>query len=180
MPGEHADNGHRAGNAAEAAMVRLAALQDEAAEAYAAITAADAALRAIAARRVVAERVARAAAARHHRAARAAAAHTRTRPGPLAQLASRFRAGQAWRAERSALDAALAATQRPLADARQTLAQVKDEFTARVRVRADAAAALRRLTAECAAARAEIAAGSGLSARLGSAGEAGWDNGRRA
>lgn len=143
---------------AGAARARLAGLQHSAAEAYSAITAADDALRVLAGHRVAAERALRLAAARHQAAAGAAAAHARSRPGPLAQLATRFRAGREWRRRRPALGAALAAAERQLTVARQALSEVKDDFTARLAARAAAAASLRALTAECAAALSQIAA----------------------
>jgi hypothetical protein len=145
-------------DAAEAPRARLAALQRDAADAYTAISAAEAALGDVAARRVAAERVLRHAAAVRQAAARAAAAHARTRPGLLASLVSGLRARPRWRRRQAALDAAVTEADRPLADARRALAPVGDEFAAQVRARGDAAAALRRLTAECAAARAELAA----------------------
>jgi hypothetical protein len=140
-----------------AAQRTLRTLQDSAADVYSAITAADAALRALAERRVAAERELRHAVARHQAASRASAAHARTRPGPLAQLTTRFRAGREWHARRAALDAVLHEAQRPLAGARRTLSQVKGEFAAQVQARAEAVTALRNLTAECAAALEELA-----------------------
>jgi hypothetical protein len=89
-------------------------------------------------------------------------------------LATGFRAGREWRQRQPALEAALAAAERQLAVARLALSAAKDDFTARVASRAAAAATLRRLTAECAAARAEIAAldGSRYAAGNGIAAEA--------
>jgi len=155
----------------DAARTQLADLQHSAAEAYAAITAADEALRVLAGHRVTAERALRLAAGRHQAAARAAVAHARSRPGPLTQLTTRFRAGRDWRRQRLALDVALAAAERQLAAARRALSEVKDEFTARLAARTAAAATLRRLTAECAAARGRIAAAS-----LRGRAESKWDN----
>jgi len=148
--------GHQ--DAAEAARTRLAALQHSAAGAYAAIIAADAALQAAAGRRITAERALRQALAVRQAAARAAAAHDRARPGPVALLASRFRARSAWGRGQASLDAAAAAAEHPVADARQALAAVRDEFAAQLHARAEPVAELHRLTAECAAARAEISA----------------------
>jgi hypothetical protein len=188
------DSGHAA-SAADAVRARLAARQDEAADAYTAITAADAALRPLAQRRVAAEQLLRHAAARHHAASRAAAAHARARPGPLAQLRSRLRARSAWRARDAGLQAALTQTQPPLAEARQALSLARDAFAAQVRERAEAVTALRRLTAECAAAREELLAGRKQAAPSGETGpggpgeagdagarraDAGCDNGSRA
>jgi hypothetical protein len=158
-----AERGEPDEDAVKTAETRLAAprtlrtLQDSAADAYAAITAADAVLRAIAERRVAAERELRHAVARHHAASRASAAHAGARPGPFAQLATRFRAGREWRERRAALDAARHEAERPLAAARRMLSQVKGEFAAQVHARAEAVTALRRLTAECAAALEELA-----------------------
>jgi hypothetical protein len=73
-------------------------------------------------------------------------------------LATWFRAGKEWRQRQPALEAALAGAERQLAVARQALSAAKGDFTARVAGRAAVAATLRRLTAECEAARAQIAA----------------------
>jgi hypothetical protein len=145
-------------DAADAALGRLTALQDGAAGAYAAIIAAEVALRAVASRLVAAEQTLRRAAAVRAAAVRAAEAHARTRPGLLAELASGLRARPRWRRERTLLAAAVADAARPLADARQALSQVREEFAAHLRARGEAAGELRRLTAECAAARAEVTA----------------------
>src|SRR5690349_9363719 len=112
---------------ADAARARLADLQRSAAEAYAAIAAADEALRILAGQRVTGEQALRLAAARHQVAVRAVAAHARARPGPLAQLATRFRAGREWRWQRPALDADLVTAERQLSVARQALSEVKDD-----------------------------------------------------
>jgi chromosome segregation ATPase len=153
----HAADARRAETADEA-RARLADLQLCAAEAYAEISLADDALRALARCRMTAERDLRLAAVRHHAAERAVAAHARARPGPAAQLATRFRARARWRQARPPLDAALADAERQLRAARRALSAVKRDFTARLAVRAAAAARLRRLTAECGAALARIAA----------------------
>lgn len=141
----------------EPAVARLARLRASAACAYDAIVAADDALAVLAGRRVAAERVLRHVAMLHGVAARAAQAHALARPGPVALLASRLRAGREWRERRAILAAALADAEQLLADTRQALADVKHEFTARLRSRAEAVAELRRLTGECAAARDELA-----------------------
>ena len=117
MADVRAEDGDDAGRTANAARARLALLRGSAAEAYAAITSADAALRTLAEHRVAAEGALRHAAARHRAAARAVAAHARVRPGPLAQLATRFRAGRHWRERRTALAAAAADAERPAAPA---------------------------------------------------------------
>ena len=85
---------------AGAASARLADLQRGAAEAYAAITMADEALRVLAGQRVTAERALRRAAARHQAASRAVAAHARGKPGPLARLATEAGAVRLWRERR--------------------------------------------------------------------------------
>lgn len=154
----------RAGNAdeagsADAARARLAELRHSAAETYAEITVADDALRVLARHRMTAERNLRLAAVRHQAAERAAAGHAQARPGPAAQLTTRFRARARWRQARPALDAALADAERQLCAARQALSEVKRDFAARLAVRAAAAAKLRHLTAECGAALARIAGG---------------------
>jgi hypothetical protein len=158
----------------DAARARLAGLQHAAAEAYAAIAAADEALRVAARHRVTSERALRLAAGRHAAASRAVAVHERARPGPFAQLATWFRAGREWRQRQPALEAGLAGAEGQLAVARQALSAAKDDFTARVAGRAAVAATLRRLTAECEAARAQIAAldGSRYAAGNGIAAEA--------
>jgi hypothetical protein len=112
---------------------RLAALQDRAADAYAAVTAADAELRALAGRRVAAERELR-------RALLAA--------GTDADTQADTQAGTG-----AALD-----------DARRAAARLRDEFAARLAARAQAVTALRRLTADCAAARAEASNDAGAEA----------------
>jgi len=142
----------------DAAGARLASLRASAACAYEAIVAADEALGVLAGRRVAAERVLRDVAMLHGVAARAAAAHARARPGAVALVASRLRAGREWRERRAILAQALADAERLLADTQQALGDVKQEFTGRLTARADAVTELRRLTVECAAARDELAA----------------------
>jgi hypothetical protein len=142
---------------AHAVRARLAALLDQAGAAYAAVTAADAGLRVIAPRRVAAERALRRALAARQAARAAVTAHARARPGPLARLRHPLLAGPDWRRRRAALAAALAETEPPLAAARHAAGTVRDEFAAQVRVRGEEAAALRRLTAACASARADLA-----------------------
>ncbi len=181
----HVRDARRAGNVDEA-RARLADLQLCAAEAYAEISLADDALRALARRRMTAERDLRLAAVRHHAAERAVAAHARARPGPVAQLVTRFRARTQWRQARTPLDAALADAERQLQAARRVVSAVKRDFTARLAVRATAAARLRRLTAECGAALARIAAAGGsppgenTAASLRGPDKGLWDNSGRA
>ena len=139
------------------AAARLTVLRSSAGDAYDAIVAADDALGVLAGRRVAAERVQRDVAMLHRVAARAAEAHARARPGPLAVLASRLRAGREWRERRSVLAEALRDAEQLLADTQQALADVKQEFAARLQARAEAVSELRRLTEECAAARDELA-----------------------
>jgi chromosome segregation ATPase len=153
-----------------ALQARLTALQDCAAAAYDEITAADAALQALARRRVTAERAARHAAAVRSGAARAVAACEQDRPRLLAELASGLRARSRWRSRQTELDAALNAAQPPLAAARRALSEVRDEFADQVQARAEAVTALRRLTAQCAAARAQLAANTGSADGDGGAG----------
>jgi hypothetical protein len=137
------------GSAASAAITRLAALRRDAAAAYATISAADTALHALARQRVAGERVLRGALARQQAASRALAAHARAKPGRLAQLLTGFRAGREWLTRQADLNAALREASEPLTAARRTVSGVKREFAAQVRTRAEAGAALRRLTADC-------------------------------
>jgi hypothetical protein len=155
------DGGEGGGVDAGAARARLPDLQRDAAEAYAAITAADDALRVLAGHRVTAERALRLAAARHQAASRAVAAHARARPGPFARPATRAGAVRQWDEQRPALEAALADAERQLAAAQVALSLAKDDFAARLTARAAAAATLRRLTAECAAVLSQVAAAEG-------------------
>ncbi len=143
---------------ADAAGARLALLRASAAGAYDAIVAADDALGVLAGRRVAAERVLRNVAMLHRVASRAAGAHELARPGPVALLATRLRAGSEWRERRAILAQALTDAERLLADTQQAVADVKREFAARLRARAAAVTELRRLTSECAAAHDELAA----------------------
>ena len=143
---------------AGAAGARLALLRASAAGAYDAIVAADDALNVLAGRRVAAERVLRNVAMLHRVASRAAEAHALARPGPVALLATRLRAGREWRERRAILAQALTDAERLLADTQLAVADVKQEFAARLRARAEAVTDLRRLTSECAAARDELAA----------------------
>ena len=153
MPDVGAEDEKHADRDADTARARLALLQDRAAAAYAAITAADAVLRVLAEHRVAAEGVLRHAATGHQAASRAVTGHQRAKPGPLAQLATWFRAGREWRERQAAL---AAAAELPLAGPRRTLSQVKAEFAVQLNARAEAVAELRRLTAECAAVLAEL------------------------
>ena len=125
-----------AAGGAPPARSRLAALQDRAADAYATVTAADAELRALAGARVAAERVLR-------RALLAAGTEPDTEPDTEADTEADTRAGTE------------AGTGAALDDARRAAARLRDEFAARLTARAEAVSVLRRLTADCAAARAE-------------------------
>lgn len=157
---EHGTVGHGAAeDGVGTALARLAALQRDAAAAYAAISAADAALQALAGERVAGERVLRNAWARYRAASRALARHARAKPGPLTQLVSGFRARREWLAAQADLSAALREATGPLTAARQTVSGVKGEFAAQVQARAEAVTALRRLTAGCVAVLAEIGPG---------------------
>jgi hypothetical protein len=157
VPDVGTEDGKHADREADAARTRLALLRGSAAEAYAAITDADAGLRALAACRVADEGRLRQAAARHHAASRAVTAHQRARPGPLLQLVTWFRAGREWRERQAALVTDAADAELALTDARRGLSQVKADFATQVHARAEAVTELRRLTAECAAARDEVA-----------------------
>jgi len=150
MSGEHEDH---VTQPADSARGRLAALQQDAAAVYAVIAQADENLRRLAVRRVAAERDLRLWGTRHLVAAKVAAAHALDRPGPFAQLTTRFRAGQEWRARQNAIEAVIAETDGSLGAAQHALNAVRAEFAVTVQARADAVARLRRLTAECAAAR---------------------------
>src|ERR1700761_6240612 len=158
MPDDFAVDRGGAGDAADRARVRLASLQVDAAQAYAAITAAEVALRVLAEHRVAAERIARHAAARHAAAARGADTCARARRGVVAGLAGGLQARAEWRAELALRQAALAEAERPLAEARRGLAVAREEFAAQVRAPAEAVTELRRLTAEGGAGRDERAA----------------------
>jgi hypothetical protein len=144
-----------------AAGARLTVLRASAAGAYDAIVAAEEAQGILAGRRVAAERVLRHVAMLHRIAARAAAAHARARPGPVALLATRLRAGREWRERRAILEQALTDAEQLLADTQRALAEVKAEFAARLAARAEAVTELRRLTDACAAARDELAPAAG-------------------
>lgn len=144
---------------ADSARARLAALRQDAAAVYTIIAQADEALRGLAVRRVAAERDLRLWGTRHLAASKVAAAHTLDRPGPFAQLTTRFRAGREWRARQNAIEAVIADTEEPLGAAQHALNAVRAEFAATVQTRVDAVARLRRLTAECAAAQDAIGRG---------------------
>ena len=141
------------------AQARLPGLREEAGTAYTAITAAEDQLRALASRRVSAERSLRAAGHQHQAAARALDAHARARPGLRASLSSGFAARREWRTGQGALSDVLRDRAATVSAARRHISEVQAEFAAAVHARADSAAQLRRLTAECAAAQAVIAQG---------------------
>jgi hypothetical protein len=141
------------------AQARLPGLRRDAATSYAAITAAEDTLGALADQRVAAERSLRAACHQYHAAAQALDAHARAKPGLRASLSTRFRARREWRAGQRVLDAALRDRAASVNAARRAIGAVQERFAAAVRARAHSAAALRRLTAECAAAQAAIARG---------------------
>ena len=161
---DHTAEGHEAGEAVGgAALARLAGLRRDAADAYAAISAADTALEALARQRVAGERVLRQAWSRHQAASRALAAHERAKPGLPAQLRSGFRAGRTWLTRRADLDVALREAVAPLTSARRAVSAVKREFAAQVHARAEAVRALRGLTAECVAVLEEAGGGANTS-----------------
>jgi hypothetical protein len=142
------------------ALARLPGLRQDAAAAYAAITAAEDRLRVLAGQRVAAERSLRGACHRHRVAAQALAAHARARPGLRAVvLPGRSGARRDWRARQGALDTARDEAAALVTAAQREIAGVRAAFAAAVHARADAAAALRRLTTECAAAQRAIARG---------------------
>jgi hypothetical protein len=141
------------------ALSRLPGLRRDAATAYASITAAEDALRALAGRRVASERSLRAATQRYQAAANALDGHARAKPGLRASLSTRLGARQEWRARQGALDAALRDRASLVSTAQRASAQVQAQFAAAVHARSEAAATLRRLTAECAAAQEAIARG---------------------
>ena len=142
-----------------AATARLADLRQEAATAYAAITDTEDTLRSLADQRVAAERSLRAAWHRRHAAARAVDTHARARPGLLrASLPAWLGGGRReWRARQAALGAALRDGEAAVSTAQQAVAQARTGFATAVQARAERAAALRRLTAECAACQQVIA-----------------------
>jgi len=141
------------------AQARLPGLHRDAAASYAAITAAEDTLRALAGQRVAAERSLRAAGYQYHAAAQAVDAHARAKPGLRASLSTRFRARREWQAAHGTLGAVLRDRAAPVSAAQRAIAEIQARFAAAVRARAQAAAALRRLTAECAAAQEAIARG---------------------
>jgi hypothetical protein len=139
------------------ALSRLAALRQDAATVYTSIAAIEDTLRSLAGQRVAAERSLRAASHQHGAAVQALEAHARAKPGLRAQLSSRFGAGRAWRARGAEFEAALRDRAAPVDAAQQALAEAQGHFTAAVHAQAEAAATLRRLTAECAEAQERIA-----------------------
>jgi hypothetical protein len=141
------------------ALSRLPVLRRDAGIAYDAITAAEGTLRALADQRVDAERSLRAAWYRHAAAAKALDAHARAAPGLRALLATRFGARREWRDRQALLENALRDHAVPVDAAQRAVAEIQAQFAATVRERAEAAAALRRLTVECAAAQEAIARG---------------------
>ena len=141
------------------ALSRLPALRRDAATVYASVTAAEDTLRALAGQRVAAERSLRAACHRHQAAAKALDEHARAKPGLGASLSTRFRARQDWRATQGALGAALRDRAALVSTAQRAIGEIRAQFAAAVGARAEAAATLRRLTAECAAVQEAIERG---------------------
>jgi hypothetical protein len=141
------------------AQARLPGLRQDAATAYALITAAEDRLRALAGQRVAAERSLRVACGQYQAAARALDAHARARPGLRESLATRFGARREWRDRQGALDAVLRDHAATVSTGQRAIARVQAEFAAAVHARAESAAELRRLTAGCAAAQEVIARG---------------------
>jgi hypothetical protein len=139
------------------ALSRLPVLRRDAGTACDAITAADDTLRALASQRVSAERSLRAAWARYGTVMRARDAHARAKPGLPALLRARLGARREWQARQAVLDDALRDCAAAVDTAQRAVTDLRGRFAATVRARAEAVAALRRLTAECAAAQEAIA-----------------------
>ena len=139
------------------ARARLTDLRRDAATAYAAITATEDTLRTLAGQRVAAERSLRAAWHRCQAAARALDAHARAKPGLRASRPAWLGGGREWRAGQGELGAALRDCEATVSTAQRAVAEARAGFAAAVQARAEPAAALRRLTAECAAAQEVIA-----------------------
>jgi len=138
---------------AAAARARLAGLRRDAAAVYDSIIAADHELRALAGRRVAAERALLAAGQRREQAENALDAHARANSGLRSRLAARLWARRERRARHTALTAALYDCAHSVEAARLAYAQSQARFAASVAARAEAAARLRGLTEECAAAQ---------------------------
>ena len=115
------------------AIQRLPCLRRDAATAYASITAAEHALRALAGQRVAAERSLRAAWHQYGSVMKAVDAHARAKPGLRASLATGFGAGREWRARRAVLDGALRDHGAPVEAAQRAIAEVQAQFAAAVR-----------------------------------------------
>ena len=127
---------------------------------YASISGAEDTLGALAGQRVDAERSLRAACHRHQAAAKALDAHARAKPGLRASLSTRFGARQEWRA--TARRARCRAPRPRRVRQHRSAGDHGSPGPVRrggSRTRAESAAALRRLTAECAAAQEVIARG---------------------
>jgi hypothetical protein len=128
---------------------------------YESIMAADHELRALADLRVAAERALLAAGQRREQAENVLNEHLRAHSGLRAWLAARLRAGWEQRARRTALTAALDDCAHSVEAARRAFAQAQAGLAATVAARAEAAARLRQLTEECAAAQRAVAGGEG-------------------
>jgi hypothetical protein len=135
------------------AVSRLPALRRDAATAYDAVSAAEDRLRTLADQRVSAERTLRDAWHRYGTVLQAQDAHTRAKPGLPALLATRFGARREWLARQASLEQTRGDHAAVTDSAQWALTQIQAEFAAAVRERTAAAAALRRLSAECAVAR---------------------------
>jgi hypothetical protein len=142
-----------------AARARLSDLRRDAAAAYAAITAAEDTLRSLAGQRVAAERSLRAAWHRYQAAVRALEAHARAKSGLRAWRPAWLGGGRERRARQGELGAVLGDCEATVSTAQRAVAEARAGFAAAVRARAEQAAVLRRLTAECAAAQEVIARG---------------------
>jgi hypothetical protein len=141
------------------AQARLPGLRQDAATAYASIGGAEDTRGALAGQRVAAERSLRAACHRYQAAAKDLDAHAGAKPTLRASLSTRLGARKEWRARQGELGTALRDRAAFVSTAQLEITEVQAQFAAAVRARAESAATLRRLTAECAAAQAVIARG---------------------
>ncbi|MGH3209278.1 MAG: DEAD/DEAH box helicase, partial [Trebonia sp.] len=141
------------------AVLRLPVLRQDAATAYASITDAEETLRRLAGQRVAAERSLRAACHQYGSAKKALDAHARAKPRLRASLPSAFAVRREWRAKQAVLADAVRDRAAPVEAAQRAIAEVRACFATAVHARAEAAATLRRLTGECAAAQEAIERG---------------------
>jgi hypothetical protein len=135
------------------ALSRLQVLRQDAAVAYDAIMAVEDTLRVLAGQRVAAERSLRAAVSRYNALVKAQGAHNQAKPGLRRLLATGFAARREWLWRRSVLQDAVRDYAAAVDTARRGLSEIRAQLAATVRKHAEATAALRRLTAECAIAQ---------------------------